>query len=199
MAGRICARLALEKLGQCASEQVWQGQDRCPVWPAGYCGSISHTNNLAIACVARSEGFRSVGIDVERIVAPQLAESVAALVLLDSDKGFAPDFDFNTFLTIVFSAKEALFKAIYPEVGYVFGFEEAAVLRISKEVVTLEIQRDLSDVWLAKTQVNVLYKVKDSLVYSWAVLKPAYTGTFSAPLDETLQKRPVPVVSGCRK
>ncbi len=63
LAGRLAARAALQSLG--ADDPVIGRHDGAPVWPAGYCGSISHSAGLAVAVAARSRDWRSLGIDIE--------------------------------------------------------------------------------------------------------------------------------------
>ena len=43
-AGRVCARRALAQLGNTEPVPILMGEDRAPQWPAGYVGSISHTD-----------------------------------------------------------------------------------------------------------------------------------------------------------
>ena len=74
-----------------------------------------------------------MGIDLEEMIAPAQAESVAAQIHDDQELalargvGIAP----NAATTLIFSAKESLFKALYPSVGEYFGFDEARLLEIS--------------------------------------------------------------------
>ena len=63
LAGRLAARTALQTLG--ADDLVVGRNDSAPVWPIGYCGSISHSAELAVAIVARSRHWRALGIDIE--------------------------------------------------------------------------------------------------------------------------------------
>ncbi|MGB5546088.1 MAG: hypothetical protein WBM74_05910, partial [Polyangiales bacterium] len=64
-AGRVCSRIALGRLGVAATTPIPRGEDRAPIWPAGFIGSISHTDSWCAAAVARSESVRSIGIDLE--------------------------------------------------------------------------------------------------------------------------------------
>jgi len=63
LAGRLAARGALQQLG---CEQPTVGMvNYLPVWPAGCCGSISHSGGLAVAVAGRTPPWRSLGIDIE--------------------------------------------------------------------------------------------------------------------------------------
>jgi len=62
-AGRIQARRALALLG-CAATEIPKGPAGEPVWPAGYVGSIGHTDDFAFA-VAGGAGIRALALDVD--------------------------------------------------------------------------------------------------------------------------------------
>jgi 4'-phosphopantetheinyl transferase EntD len=64
-AGRACARAAMKQLGFQAAA-IMADASGAPIWPAGFVGSISHTDEFAAAVVARSPPIRGIGIDVER-------------------------------------------------------------------------------------------------------------------------------------
>ncbi|MFG6196732.1 4'-phosphopantetheinyl transferase [Nonomuraea sp. JJY05] len=119
---RHCAHLALRQLGM-APRPVLRGDRGAPAWPAGVVGSITHCAGYRAAAVAH--GALSVGIDAEpHLPMPHgvlertaTAAEAAALDLLDlPDPG-----------RLLFSAKEAIYKAWYPLTGHWLGFLDAAV------------------------------------------------------------------------
>ena len=61
-AGRVCSRAALGRFGVAATTPILRAEDRAPIWPKGFVGTITHTDTWCAAAVARSERFRSVGI-----------------------------------------------------------------------------------------------------------------------------------------
>jgi len=63
LAGRLAASAALQSAG--ADDPVIGSHGGAPVWPSGYCGSISHSAGLAVALAARSRDWRALGIDIE--------------------------------------------------------------------------------------------------------------------------------------
>lgn len=117
--GRRAARLALAKLG-IDPMPIPMGQDRAPVWPGGIVGSISHAQGLCLAVVARTQDFDSLGIDVESD-AP-LAVDLIPEICLVSELAPLPCAARPAFATRLFSAKEAAYKAHYPQASYIFGF-----------------------------------------------------------------------------
>lgn len=65
-AGRLCARKAMSRLGVNAGPLL-NDMDRCPVWPNGVCGSITHTRGLCAAIVGWKRSLAGIGVDAERI------------------------------------------------------------------------------------------------------------------------------------
>lgn len=114
--GRAAARIAQHQLGR-VPQPVPMGPDRAPVWPEGLRGSITHAEGLCLAAVTDDPGIGALGLDLEAD-AP-LPDEVAAEVLLPEEAGLPG--------RVVFSAKEAVFKALYPTVGAVFGFDAVRI------------------------------------------------------------------------
>ncbi|MEZ5964294.1 MAG: 4'-phosphopantetheinyl transferase superfamily protein [Planctomycetota bacterium] len=63
--GRIAAHAALAAVGA-APAPLLAGSDRAPSWPAGFAGSLAHTDDVAVAVAGRDDGELALGIDVER-------------------------------------------------------------------------------------------------------------------------------------
>jgi len=146
LAGRLAARWCLKQCGFAPDPvpTIPVGRHRAPVWPEGVAGSITHTTRRAICALCPASVASGVGIDLEEMIAPEQAESVAAQIHDDQElalalrSGIAP----NAATTLIFSAKESLFKALYPRVGEYFGFEEARLLAVSasNERLVLELR-----------------------------------------------------------
>ncbi len=67
LAGRIAAAYALREVGEKRLPAI--GDQRQPLWPTPWFGSISHCGQRALAVIAD----RPVGVDIERRFTPQLA------------------------------------------------------------------------------------------------------------------------------
>lgn len=124
-AGRHCARQALRKLG-IEEFDLLKGPNREPIWPTGVVGSISHSEKYAAAAVAPSQAYRSIGIDIERAkpLADGLLKTIGTpdeirmLSTLPSDQHWD---------TLLFSAKEAFYKAWFPITRKVLEFHDVRV------------------------------------------------------------------------
>ncbi len=119
--GREAARRAFAELSN-ERKPVLLNADGSPRWPDGFVGSISHTDELAVAAVSPTDQTARLGIDLEDL-RRNVPEDVAALIADDCERSWIAG-DHEKLLRI-FSAKEAIFKAFYPEVGIFFGFEAA--------------------------------------------------------------------------
>jgi 4'-phosphopantetheinyl transferase EntD len=109
--GRACARRALRMLGW-PDVAVLVGQAREPVWPSGIVGSITHSVGYCAATVARAVELKSIGIDVE--VNSPLPDGVEDLVCTQAELDHAARLPGQNWSTVIFSAKESLYKAWYP-------------------------------------------------------------------------------------
>jgi 4'-phosphopantetheinyl transferase EntD len=110
--GRACARAALEKLGHGQAVIGRNAANGAPLWPEGVVGSITHTKGYAAALVGEARHFSGIGVDAEHVggvtenLWPRLfdAEEHAGLMALE-------DAARPAFATLLFSAKEACYKA----------------------------------------------------------------------------------------
>ena len=129
LAGRYCAAEAVGRIRPSATRPaIGRGAAGEPLWPAGLTGSVTHTHDFASAAVARVSDARSIGIDSEMRVARPRAENIMPLVMLPEERALAGStLDEATRVTLVFSAKEAVFKCLYPLIGKRFYYEDALI------------------------------------------------------------------------
>jgi enterobactin synthetase component D len=115
LAGRCCAEEALQQLGA-SSTHVAMAEDRAPIWPDRVVGSITHTGDFAAAAVAWAADIAGLGIDSEQAIDPAAVHDIAAVCMVDEATLFRADHgrSFCEFCALVFSAKEAVFKCLFP-------------------------------------------------------------------------------------
>ena len=121
--GRWLARRTMAELGLEAGS-IARGEQRQPIWPVGTTGSITHADDIAAVAVSPADACRSVGIDLElwQRVTSDLHRKLftqAELSRLSSQPEMAAG--------LIFSAKEAGYKATYPLAGRFIGFHEAEI------------------------------------------------------------------------
>lgn len=135
LAGRHAAAQALH-----CYRQPWtaiaRGPDGAPCWPPGWVGSISHSAGVALCALAPSRDCEGVGIDIEQRIAEDALTDLLPLLLAPGEVLHAgrqgPGYGLGA--TLLFCAKEALFKALYPQVRRYFDFTDARVLGIDSDV-----------------------------------------------------------------
>lgn len=127
-AGRLVARLAMDYHNGCSDIPI--GENRSPVWPADLRGAISHAGSKAIAVVCSKHAFEYVGVDYELLMTEQMACDIGNQIYTVPEKQILLRCGFSSqqASTLIFSAKESLFKAIYPTVKKYFGFECARLV-----------------------------------------------------------------------
>ncbi|MEE1867018.1 4'-phosphopantetheinyl transferase family protein [Pseudomonas auratipiscis] len=147
LAGRVCARAAL----QCLDGRLYvpgTHEDRSPIWPAGISGSITHGKGWAAAVVARNSDCQGIGLDQETLLSHERAERLAREILTEAEQQRMDSAQTGLSVTLTFSLKESLFKALYPIVQQRFYFEHAEVLEWSADGhARLRLLTDLSPQW----------------------------------------------------
>jgi 4'-phosphopantetheinyl transferase EntD len=125
---RCCARACLERLGY-PPVPILPGVGGAPIWPAGIRGSMTHCAGYAAAAVGPISRLSAIGIDAEPD-AP-LPDGVLDLVATPAEQDRlaktqgpdSPHWD-----RLLFSAKEAVYKAWFPLVGEWLDHQQAEIL-----------------------------------------------------------------------
>lgn len=126
---RACARRAMAQLGLVPAP-VPSGPQGEPIWPAGIVGSITHCVGYRACAVARASDVVAIGIDAE----PH-APLPAGIRLSDiaGPEEVAQERDLRLarpsvhWDRLLFSAKEAVYKAWFPQTQQLLGFEDAHI------------------------------------------------------------------------
>ena len=119
LAGRLCAQTAISQLAPlAAASAVLQGSAGQPLWPAGFSGSISHCAQLAMAAVCRTP--LAIGIDTETRMSTSRAEKIWPAIMTATELQLLTSTcpDMATAVTLCFSAKEAVFKALSEQLDH---------------------------------------------------------------------------------
>ncbi len=129
LAGRYAAQLLLHKAGY-AGFVLHRNQDRTPLWPADICGTISHARDTVLCALHRTFSQEGVGIDVEYLMTSHRAASVRSAILTSQELAVLACLPLECRVTLAFSAKESLFKAIYPRLLRPFDFHASEIVSI---------------------------------------------------------------------
>ncbi len=120
--GRACARLSLQRLG-IAPIAIPSGERGEPLWPTGVVGSITHCRGYCASAVANADDVLTIGIDAE--VDQPLPEGVLGDIAFGRELTMLADRRAGVCLdTLLFSAKEAVYKAWFPLTHRWLGFED---------------------------------------------------------------------------
>lgn len=127
IAGRFCAHEAMV-LANVPQEHIQIGEKGEPIWPPNIVGSITHSHGYAAAAVARKSDVVSLGLDAE--IDEPLSSKVLRRISNTQEQEWAENVG-GTLVQhpgkVLFSAKEATYKAWYPITHEWLGFKEALI------------------------------------------------------------------------
>jgi len=146
--------------------------EHLPIWPTHVLGSISHSQNKLI--VALSDKASYLGIDIEHWVTSKFAQESAHLILTPSElelwkiKAYE-FFDFSQFVSLIFSVKESLYKAVYPLAKQYIDFLEAFVVDIDFEnqKLILAFAPEIRNRYQLLEQYQGGWKVEQDYIMTW--------------------------------
>jgi 4'-phosphopantetheinyl transferase EntD len=125
---RSCARACLERLGY-TRVPILPGVGGAPTWPAGVQGSMTHCTGYAAAAVGPVPRIRAIGIDAEpdAPLPAGVLDLVATPAEQDRLAATEPAPDSPNWDRLLFSAKEAVYKAWFPLAGEWLDHQEAEI------------------------------------------------------------------------
>ena len=147
-AGRFCAAQAICALDPSrAVPPLARGATGAPVWPTGITGSITHARGFTSAAVAHASHFAAIGIDSETIMSPAQARNVSLSVAwaCEAVQTRRAGCDHLEGLTLIFSAKESIFKCFSAIAGF-FDYRDVRIVEVdgNSGTFTARVMRTLS-------------------------------------------------------
>ncbi|WP_019448442.1 4'-phosphopantetheinyl transferase superfamily protein [Cupriavidus sp. BIS7] len=158
-AGRHCARHALARAGA-GNDAPPMGSDGLPVWPKDWIGSISHTRGKAVALASATSHAVALGVDVECWQRPDRAAEIASSVARPQDieaVSARARLSMASSVTLLFSAKESLYKALYPTVRRFFDFDAARLAACGSDYIDLALACDWHARWPRGTEFRLTF------------------------------------------
>lgn len=134
-AGRFCARAALLKAGFKAGP-ISVDEDGLPKWPDEALAVISHSRGYCAAIASSRSRFRVIGLDLEKT--NRLSSAAIERVVHQEEQSFVKDD--QRLASLLFCAKEAFYKAQYPEWETSANFHDV-VLSVDMDAGSAEIVR----------------------------------------------------------
>ena len=180
---RSCARVCLGRLGY-GPAPILPGVGGASIWPAGVLGSMTHCAGYAAAAVGSLPQISAIGIDAEPD-AP-LPDGVLDLIATAAERDrldvTRPETDGPNWDRLLFSAKEAVYKAWFPLVGDWLDHQEAEIrFHPQERTFTAQLSRDgliidrrqihrLHGRWIRKRGILVT-----AVVLGFSVIRPRRT------------------------
>ncbi|MCE7534917.1 4'-phosphopantetheinyl transferase family protein [Aliivibrio fischeri] len=176
LVGRLCARKALELAGKINPQSPNSNIDGSPKWPDGFVGSISHTEHIAAASVTRLYHYSNLGIDIEPIMNKNTCNIICNEILVPEEDYFLrpkilESFQKEQYTTLIFSAKESIYKSLYKDVGNFFGFDSLCLEKAEGGILTFSLRNSLSNKWCKGVLIDVHYKIFKDQIYTFTVSK----------------------------
>lgn len=128
-AGRLLARSLVNRFFSTSLNHLPNHSQGFPLWPESYLGSLSHCKNTVAVILGTQEHFKGLGIDViEYARKEQVLRSLKRILTPEEQLFFKENQkDCPWYPLIVFSAKESLYKALYPIQRNYIGFQEVVM------------------------------------------------------------------------
>ncbi len=131
LASRYCGQVLLAQAQ--ANSTVIGTHERVPQWPAGWRGSISHSDKYALVVIAPESAGLMPGIDIEQWQPEVMLETADMFASSDEQQLLSSlSLPYPQALLTLFSAKESLYKSQWPEVRRYFDFQAAQVTHVDE-------------------------------------------------------------------
>ncbi|MCU5773142.1 4'-phosphopantetheinyl transferase superfamily protein [Erwiniaceae bacterium BAC15a-03b] len=147
LASRYAARSALAAAGV-DDFLLLNDEQRAPIWPPGFCGSLSHTSQRAVIITAAAQPGRRIGVDAEQTMQAESARELSEMIVSASELQRLKQcgLPLAQALTLTFSLKESLYKALFPVLRQFMDFHSAEIVGLEGETgrAQLRLTRDFS-------------------------------------------------------
>jgi enterobactin synthetase component D len=163
LAGRFAAQQAMRALG--VDARVGRDEHGRPIWPSNVAGSITHGAGRALSAAAHASEVRGIGIDAERLMGEATQRELMARICSADELATlasrlqAPE---AARVTFAFSAKESLYKCLYPLVGRFMDFSAARVVDAHEAVgargSTGELALELAVDWAPSLPAGLVFR-----------------------------------------
>ncbi len=146
-AGRYLVAKELQQLGF-AHHRLEPSIDRSPTLPSGVVGSISHCEDLACITVlpSRNSNRESIGIDIQHLIANDVCRDIGNMVANVDEIELMVKFGMihSEAVTLLFSAKEAIYKALVRFATNSLDFGSATLIAIDKDTVKFALSQQVT-------------------------------------------------------
>ncbi|WP_337010052.1 4'-phosphopantetheinyl transferase family protein [Pantoea sp. AS142] len=158
LASRFLVRSVMAELG-IADFILSNAPDRSPCWPAGIQASLSHSAGVVVVAATRQPC--AIGIDVEQFMLEKTAQDTAELLMNEQEQQLLRTLpiSFSAAATLLFSLKESIYKALWPQVYQPMDFLDAALVSVdlTQQRATLRLTQHFSGCFTAGTLLQATF------------------------------------------
>ncbi|MBC7531438.1 MAG: 4'-phosphopantetheinyl transferase superfamily protein [Oligoflexus sp.] len=173
--GRLCIKQCFQGFGV-EPMIVAMGEDRSPVWPDSWVGSISHSKGQVVAVLSSKENYSGLGIDLEALI-DNPSSALQTQICCDSmeliELQTALSINEQEALTLIFSSKESLYKLIFPRYRRFFGFQAAKVQYSIEKGLEAVLVQHLNDEFPENRAWPVRWQRLDETTLETFLIEPA--------------------------
>lgn len=139
LASRWLARAVMAQFGV-QDFILHNASDRSPCWPAGVQASLSHSQDQVVIAATREP--LCVGVDVEQVMAADTAQETAEMLMNPQERALLQQITlpFATGATLLFSLKESVYKALWPQLHQPMEFLQAELFRLDPTTATAQLR-----------------------------------------------------------
>jgi enterobactin synthetase component D len=172
-AGRKSAYETIKMIDSKHSDCIGANEDGSVKWPTGLVGSITHSNGIALSVVGSDLIFDGIGVDIERLLSFSRAVKLVQKICTHEEMISFHDCFNPMIVSILFSAKECLFKALYPITNSRFYFKDAQIIKIdiANNTWTIKLLKSLSNNHIAGNIYNGVFFVGHDFIISLVYIK----------------------------
>ncbi|MFW0698805.1 4'-phosphopantetheinyl transferase family protein [Pantoea sp. R13S299] len=165
LASRLLVRSVMAELG-ITDFVLTNAADRSPCWPAGIQASLSHSGGVVVVAATRQP--LAVGVDVERFMSETTAIETAELLMNEQEEQLLRmlPVPFNAAATLLFSLKESLYKALWPQLRQPMDFLDAALVSVdfAQQRATLRLNQNVGGRFTPETLLEAGFIWRDNQV-----------------------------------
>lgn len=165
LASRFLVRSVMAQIG-IPDFILTNAADRSPCWPAGIQASLSHSAGVVVLAVSQQRS--SVGVDVEQQMSETTAHEIADLLMNQQEQQLLRSLPvtFSAAATLLFSLKESVYKALWPQLHQPMDFHHAALesVNLAQQHATLRLTQHFSDAFPAGTLLQATFLWRDNQV-----------------------------------
>jgi 4'-phosphopantetheinyl transferase EntD len=190
-ASRSCARRALAELG-ITNFPLLANHDRSPIWPTAVVGTITHTDGCAkgFCGVAVADRRIAMGLGLDAEPRQPLPQDIWPLILDEQEQRDAHQAsEPGVQARLVFSAKEATYKALFPTFRRFLEFSDVHVDFLPQQGIFFsELVGSARDLGLNETRLMGRFVIDEELLVTGLIL--GTTGFALAPEGLSLHHVP---------